>query len=123
MVEFSPLGIVSGGSQRWLNLGPISFQPSEIVKITTLLLMADGLSRFEWKHIEVLKRLAFCLLMSLALCFLSLYTFTFRARLITYEYLGHSSFLLFFSLQLTPLFRIFYSSVSSNDSEQNTCNS
>ncbi len=65
LVEFSPLGISSGGSQRWLNLGPISFQPSEIVKITTLLLMADGLSRFEWKHIEVLKRLAFCLLMCL----------------------------------------------------------
>lgn len=63
LVEFSPLGIVSGGSQRWLNLGPFSFQPSEIVKIATLLLMADGLSRFEWKHIEVLKRLGFCLLM------------------------------------------------------------
>ena len=34
------LGKISSGSQRWLSLGPISFQPSELVKISLVLALA-----------------------------------------------------------------------------------
>lgn len=34
------LGAVSGGSQRWLNLGFIRFQPSELMKLATVLAVA-----------------------------------------------------------------------------------
>lgn len=33
------------GAQRWLNLGPLSFQPSELVKLTLLLYLAAWLER------------------------------------------------------------------------------
>ena len=34
------IGKISSGSQRWLSLGPISFQPSEVVKITLVIALA-----------------------------------------------------------------------------------
>ncbi|RLB44354.1 MAG: rod shape-determining protein RodA [Deltaproteobacteria bacterium] len=34
------IGKISSGSQRWLSLGPISFQPSELVKISLVLALA-----------------------------------------------------------------------------------
>ncbi len=34
------VGRVSQGAQRWLSLGPLSFQPSEFTKLTMLLMMA-----------------------------------------------------------------------------------
>lgn len=64
LVDFSPLGITAGGSQRWLNLGPLSFQPSEIAKIAVLILMADGLAKASWKSRSVLIRLLLCGLMA-----------------------------------------------------------
>jgi len=40
------VGEVGGGAQRWLRIGPVSFQPSELVKITVPLMaayyLADG---------------------------------------------------------------------------------
>ncbi len=33
ILVFSPLGFSSGGAQRWLQLGPVTFQPSEFLKI------------------------------------------------------------------------------------------
>lgn len=33
-------GRVAGGAQRWLNLGPVGFQPSEFAKLITLLVVA-----------------------------------------------------------------------------------
>ena len=37
-------GKVSSGSQRWLSLGPISFQPSELAKIAILMVLAKFFS-------------------------------------------------------------------------------
>jgi cell division protein FtsW len=39
------VGVVAGGSARWLSLGPLSFQPSELAKLTIVLLAADVFSR------------------------------------------------------------------------------
>lgn len=64
LVDFSSLGITAGGSQRWLNFGALSFQPSEIAKIAVLILMADGLSKARWNSWPVLKRLLLCLIIA-----------------------------------------------------------
>ena len=44
LVKFSPLGFAAGGSARWLRLGPITFQPSELLKITYIMYIAAWLS-------------------------------------------------------------------------------
>jgi len=38
------IGIAGQGAQRWLNLGPLGFQPSELVKLTLILYLAAWLS-------------------------------------------------------------------------------
>ncbi|MCI8949125.1 MAG: FtsW/RodA/SpoVE family cell cycle protein [Lachnospiraceae bacterium] len=40
MVMFTPLGIEANGKKRWLKLGPVQFQPTEMVKIALILLLA-----------------------------------------------------------------------------------
>jgi cell division protein FtsW len=39
------LGVTVGGSSRWLNMGPLSFQPSEVAKLALVLFAADVFSR------------------------------------------------------------------------------
>ena len=39
------LGVTVGGSSRWLSLGPLSLQPSELAKIALILFIADVFSR------------------------------------------------------------------------------
>lgn len=39
------LGVTVGGSSRWLALGPLSIQPSELAKIALILFIADVFSR------------------------------------------------------------------------------
>ena len=39
------LGRAAGGARRWLIFGPISFEPSELLKISMVLYLADALSR------------------------------------------------------------------------------
>jgi cell division protein FtsW len=39
------VGTVVNGSRRWLSLGPINFQPSELVKLTVLIYAADYMQR------------------------------------------------------------------------------
>jgi cell division protein FtsW len=41
------VGIHAGGASRWLALGPITLQPSEIAKLTTVLFLATIVSRTE----------------------------------------------------------------------------
>lgn len=45
MVLIPAIGKSSFGARRWLDLGPINFQPSELAKITVVLYVADFLSR------------------------------------------------------------------------------
>lgn len=61
LVNFSPLGIKAGGSERWLNLFFITFQPSELAKLGIILLMADGLTRGHALSKPVIARLLICL--------------------------------------------------------------
>ncbi|MDJ0625375.1 MAG: putative peptidoglycan glycosyltransferase FtsW [Candidatus Caenarcaniphilales bacterium] len=64
LVSFSSLGLSAGGSQRWLKIGALSFQPSEIAKISCLILMADGLANNSWRSLKVIKRFLFCFLIA-----------------------------------------------------------
>ena len=41
------VGIVAGGSARWLGAGPLAFQPSELTKLALVLFLADVFSRKE----------------------------------------------------------------------------
>jgi cell division protein FtsW len=45
------LGTEAGGSSRWLALGPLSFQPSEVAKLALVLFAADVFSRKEEKKL------------------------------------------------------------------------
>lgn len=41
---FTPLGVRAGGAERWLNIGPITFQPAELAKLTVILYLAAWLA-------------------------------------------------------------------------------
>jgi len=45
LVHVPGLGRAAGGARRWLALGPIQFQPSEVVKLALVLWLARSLSR------------------------------------------------------------------------------
>lgn len=45
MVLFFFLGRLSGTGGRWIALGPLNFQPSELSKLVTVIMLADILSR------------------------------------------------------------------------------
>lgn len=49
------LGTVVGGSSRWLRLGPLSFQPSELAKLSLILFAADVFSRKKEKTFDDLR--------------------------------------------------------------------
>ena len=44
IMVFTPLGVSSGGANRWIQFGPIAFQPSELLKITFVAYLASWLS-------------------------------------------------------------------------------
>jgi len=41
---FTKFGIVAGGASRWLKLGPITFQPAELLKLTFIVYLAAWLT-------------------------------------------------------------------------------
>jgi cell division protein FtsW len=45
LVRVPGLGHAAGGAQRWMKLGPITFQPSEIAKLSLVLWLARSLSK------------------------------------------------------------------------------
>ncbi len=45
LLTFTPLGVTINGETRWLKLFGIQFQPSELVKITLMIVVSDLLSR------------------------------------------------------------------------------
>ncbi|MEW6516538.1 MAG: putative lipid II flippase FtsW [candidate division FCPU426 bacterium] len=48
-VLFFPMGKTAGGARRWLALGPLSFQPAELLKVAIVVYLADALARKEGK--------------------------------------------------------------------------
>ncbi len=44
LLVFTPLGLSSGGATRWIQLGSLSFQPSELLKISFIVYLASWLS-------------------------------------------------------------------------------
>lgn len=50
VLVFTPLGAAASGSTRWLRLGPLSFQPSELMKFTYILYLAAWLSNTKFKR-------------------------------------------------------------------------
>lgn len=48
------VGIVAGGSARWIGAGPLAFQPSEIAKLALVLFLADVFSRKEESTLQEL---------------------------------------------------------------------
>ncbi|MET0713811.1 MAG: putative lipid II flippase FtsW [Mycetocola sp.] len=55
MLVFTPLGIAEGGNRNWIALGPISGQPSELLKLALAIWLGAVLGRkmdllSNWKH-------------------------------------------------------------------------
>jgi cell division protein FtsW len=59
------VGIVVGGSARWIGLGPFSFQPSEIAKLALVLFCAEVFARKRESHLGELAHTAVPLLPAL----------------------------------------------------------
>jgi len=49
LLVFTPLGFSYGGAQRWLDLGPFSLQPAEVLKIGFVIYLATWLSGMQKK--------------------------------------------------------------------------
>ncbi|MBU6450536.1 MAG: putative lipid II flippase FtsW [Cyanobacteria bacterium REEB67] len=58
------LSVTTMGSSRWLSLGPLQFQPSEMCKVATIILLSSGLSKYFWWHRQILCRLVVIMLMA-----------------------------------------------------------
>ena len=56
LVASRRLGFVGGGAQRWLNLGPLNLQPSELMKPVIVLACAHFYSLLPAREIRGLER-------------------------------------------------------------------
>ncbi len=50
------VGFVGNGAQRWISIGPITIQPSEIAKMTMVMMLASYFSKYEKMALERKKR-------------------------------------------------------------------
>lgn len=50
ILVFTPFGFRAGGAERWVKLGPITFQPAELLKITFILYVAAWLAGDKARH-------------------------------------------------------------------------
>lgn len=50
ILVFTPLGLQARNTSRWLHLGPLSFQPAELIKLTFLMYLAAWLSNPKFKR-------------------------------------------------------------------------
>ena len=100
LVKFTPLGVTINGATRWLNLGFFRFQPSELTKIATIMLLA---SLFSVKKVDVksvmyyvgtLLIMVFCILkqpnlsMTLILIGISFCMYVFSGKTLKYISIG-----------------------------------
>lgn len=71
LTMLTPLGVASHGKKRWLRVGPgiLQFQPTELVKISLILLLAVLISQMGSK-VNKLKPVGWILLLSAPLAFL-----------------------------------------------------
>ncbi|MFN2488229.1 MAG: putative lipid II flippase FtsW [Actinomycetota bacterium] len=61
------VGIVAGGSARWIGLGPFSFQPSEVAKLALILFTSEVFARKQERSLSVLAHTAVPLLPALGI--------------------------------------------------------
>lgn len=52
LLTFTPLGVEHNGAKRWLRLGGFEFQPSELAKLTLLIVVSDLLSHIRTANDE-----------------------------------------------------------------------
>ena len=64
LLTFSPLGVEINGSKRWLTIAGITFQPSELAKLTLIIVVSDLLSRIRTVQDQ---RKYFCISMGITL--------------------------------------------------------
>jgi cell division protein FtsW len=48
LLLFTPIGVTSGGSSRWIDLGFFQIQPAEITKLAVVLLISKFLTQYKW---------------------------------------------------------------------------
>lgn len=50
VLVFTPLGMKAGGATRWINIGPVSVQPAELLKLTFIIYLAAWLNNSKSKR-------------------------------------------------------------------------